>query len=328
MSKKMTVRMIQLAIAVSALAALIAGVTWGKDHLGQAPTVLRTDQAYHRAFGRSYFPNVTLITHEGEQKRFYDDLIEGKVVLINFIFTSCKMSCPLETARLRKVYDLLKERMGEDIFFYSVSVDPANDTPEVLKSYRERFKIGKGWTFLTADEETVTLLQKKLGLFVDDVSKDKKDGHSLNLIVGNQATGEWIKRSHLENPQILATILRQLHQQQAQPLPLQSYSKAPVKLTAVSPGERLFYSRCADCHTIGHGNSIGPDLNNVTKVRSRNWLRRWIKEPDVMLASKDPVATDLLARYNNIIMPNLKLSDREVDDLMQFIDQESVSAAK
>jgi protein SCO1 len=318
----------QLIVVLSILIASISGLAWSKHHWTQGAKLSRTEPGFHRGFGREYFPNISLTTQDGEQKRFFDDLIEGKVVLINFIFTSCKMSCPLETARLRKVYDLVKERMGEDIFFYSISVDPDNDTPDVLKSYRERFKIGKGWTFLTADEESVTLLQKKLGLFVDDVTKDKKDGHTLNLIVGNQATGEWIKRSHLENPQILATILRQLHQKQSEPLPLQSYSKAPVKLTEVSPGEKLFYSRCADCHTIGHGDSIGPDLHQVTKTRSREWLLRWIKEPNVLLAKQDPIAVELLARYNNINMPNLKLSDQDAEDVLGFIEKESVSTAK
>jgi protein SCO1/2 len=146
--------------------------------------------------------------------------------------------------------------------------------------------------------------------------------------VGNQATGEWIKRSHLENPQILSTILQQLHQEQAEPLALQSYSKAPVKVTAVSPGEKLFYSRCADCHTIGHGDTIGPDLINVSKVRRKDWLQRWIKEPDAMIVERDPIAIDLLARYNNILMPNLRLSDDDVNQVIDFIDKESASVIK
>lgn len=321
--------------SLSIIAALLTASVAGSVSLARMATMrLATTSPGNdtqKFIGASYFPNVALTNQDGVTRHFFDDMVAGKVVLINFVYTTCKLSCPLETARLRKVYDLLKDRMGKDIYFYSISIDPDNDTPEVLKSYRQRFKIGEGWDFLTGDEESVTLLQKKLGLFVDQLnpaSKDSKEGHSLNLIVGNQATGQWIKRSHLENAQILATILQQLHPRQAQPLDLASYSKAPVKLTAVSPGEKLFYSRCADCHTIGQGDSIGPDLKDVSKKRDGAWLRRWIKEPDVMLHEKDPVATELLTRFNGINMPNLKLDDGAIEQIIQFIDSESSSAAQ
>src|SRR5262245_26990454 len=45
----------------------------------------------------SHFPNVELITHEGKKVRFYDDLIKGKVVAIELMYTTCKYNCPLET---------------------------------------------------------------------------------------------------------------------------------------------------------------------------------------------------------------------------------------
>jgi protein SCO1/2 len=74
-------------------------------------------------------PNVTLITQDGDAVRFYDDLIKGKIVAINLIYTTCKYSCPLETARLAQVQKLLGDRMGRDVFFYSITIDPEHDTP-------------------------------------------------------------------------------------------------------------------------------------------------------------------------------------------------------
>ena len=85
-------------------------------------------------WGGDYFPNTLLTDQDGRQVRFFDDLIKGKVVVINFIFTSCSDSCPLETARLRQVQKLLGDRVGKDIFFYSISIDPLSDTPGVLLS--------------------------------------------------------------------------------------------------------------------------------------------------------------------------------------------------
>ena len=85
-----------------------------------------------------------LITQDGKKVRFFDDVIKGKVVAINFIFTGCSESCSMETARLREVQDLLADRMGKDIFFVSISIDPDNDTPEALKHYADKFKVMPG----------------------------------------------------------------------------------------------------------------------------------------------------------------------------------------
>src|SRR5215467_8584961 len=74
-------------------------------------------------WGPSYFPNVPLTTQHGNTVRFYDDLLKGKKVVINFIYTRCGDSCPLETARLSQVARILGVRMGRDVFFYSISVD-------------------------------------------------------------------------------------------------------------------------------------------------------------------------------------------------------------
>jgi len=65
-------------------------------------------------------------------------------VAINFIYTSCPNSCPLETARLMKVKRILGDRVGRDVFLYSITIDPERDTPEVLKEYAEKFQIGPG----------------------------------------------------------------------------------------------------------------------------------------------------------------------------------------
>ncbi len=96
-----------------------------------------------------YFTNIKLVDQDGKTVRFYNDLIKDKVVAINFIFTHCGDSCPLETANLSKVKNLLGDRVGKDIFFYSISIDPDHDTPKVLKAYSKNFGAGLGWRFLS-----------------------------------------------------------------------------------------------------------------------------------------------------------------------------------
>ena len=100
-------------------------------------------------WGADYFPNVELTDQDGKTVKFYDDLIKDKVVAINFIYTHCGDTCPAETASLRQVQKLLGDRVGKDIFFYSISIDPDHDTPKVLKEYADKFHAGPGWRFLT-----------------------------------------------------------------------------------------------------------------------------------------------------------------------------------
>lgn len=284
-------------------------------------------------WGKDYFPNVPLITHEGKTVRFFDDLIKDKVVAINFIFTSCPDSCPLETARLRKVQKLLGDRVGKDVFMYSVTIDPETDTPEVLNEYANRFRVEPGWLFLTGKEENITQIRKKLGIYIEDIQSRDSTDHNLTLVIGNQKTGRWMKRSPFENPHVLATHIGSwLHNWKLPSEEKRDYAEAP-ELRKITTGESLFRTRCASCHTIGEGEVsasnkqlIGPDLLGVTLKRDKKWLVRWLAEPDKMLEEKDPLAMALLAQYNNVPMPNLRLNDFEIQALLEYIEETSLVA--
>lgn len=281
-------------------------------------------------WGANYFPNVPLINHEGKTVRFFDDLIKDKVVAINFIYTSCPDSCPMETARLREVQRILGDRVGKDVFFYSITIDPEYDTQEVLAKYVKQFKLGPGWWFLTGNEDDITLLRKKFGIYIEEIQRDDSNDHNLSLVIGNQKTGRWMKRSPFENPYILATQLGSwLHNWKAPSMAKRDYADAP-KLRRISAAEDLFRTRCASCHTIGKGDVdnpdkrlVGPDLLNVTMQRDREWLLRWLKAPDKMLAEKDPLAMSLFAKYDKVPMPNLRLGAHEAELLLTYIDEES-----
>ena len=85
-------------------------------------------------------------------------------------------------------------------------------------------------------------------------------------------------------------------------------------------GQALFQQFCVACHSIGAGIVIGPDLEGVTSRRDRDWLARWIAEPDKMLADGDPIATELFQEFNNIPMTNLGLSTAQVEDLLAYLE--------
>jgi len=281
-------------------------------------------------WGADYFPNIPLVTHEGKSVRFFDDLIKDKVVAINFIYTSCPDVCPLETAMLREVQEILGDRVGRDVFMYSITIDPERDTPEVLKKYAEKFEVGPGWLFLTGKKDDVTLLRKKLGLYGEGKGGDKLDAHSVSGIMGNQRTGRWMRMSPFENPHIMATQIGSwLPNYKTPGRKEQDYANAP-KVRTISKGESLFRTRCAVCHTIGAKDGVkpekrkpGPDLSGVVRKRDRAWLTRWLAEPDKMVAEKDPLAVALLAEYDNVLMPNLRLSGDDIQALLAYIEEES-----
>jgi cytochrome oxidase Cu insertion factor (SCO1/SenC/PrrC family) len=158
----------------------------------------------HSAAAASYFPNHTLITQDDKPVRFYDDMLKGKVVLINFMFTQCKGVCSPMTANLAKVQSYLGGRVGREVSMISISVDPANDTPAVLKAYAAKHKAGPGWYFLTGKKENVDWVLYKLGGYVAEPGQ-----HTSVLIIGNEATGEWVKVHSMSSPaDIAAAVLK------------------------------------------------------------------------------------------------------------------------
>jgi protein SCO1/2 len=273
-------------------------------------------------WGASYFPNVTLTNQHGVPVRFYDDLLKGKSVAVNIIYTSCTDECPLETARMAEVQRLLGTRMGKDIVFYSISIDPEHDTPEVLKAYAEKFGVGPGWQFLTGKKEDIKLLTRKLGLSRTSDSANK-DGHASSLMLGNEPSGQWMRNSAVDNPRFLVTIMNSFFDWKDRTL-TQDYAQA--KPLDISRGDFTFQSRCASCHTVGGGDRIGPDLMGVTQRRGATWLRRYMREPDKVLAEGDPVATQLFERYRQVRMPNLRLGDDDLTMLTSYIEQQEKAA--
>jgi protein SCO1/2 len=158
------------------------------------------------AAAAKYFPSHVLVTHDGRQVRFYDDLVKGRIVLINFMFTTCAGVCSPMTANMAKVQQYLGERLGKEVLMLSISVDPTTDTPEVLKAYAARHKAGPGWTFLTGKKENVDWVLYKLGGYTAD-----KAQHSSVLIIGNEPTGDWIKTHAMAKPaEIAAAVLKML----------------------------------------------------------------------------------------------------------------------
>lgn len=129
-----------------------------------------------------------LLDQDGRPIHLYGDLMKGKVVVIDAIFTSCPGACPVMSRNFAKIQDWLGDRLGKDAYLISISVDPETDTPAKLKEYAGRFNARPGWYFLTGSKEDVGTVLKKLGQFVA-----KPDDHSNLFLIGNDGTGLWKK---------------------------------------------------------------------------------------------------------------------------------------
>src|SRR6478609_8890886 len=283
-------------------------------YLAAGPTPAAADNA---RWGAGYFPNVVLTTQDGVKVHFYDDVLKGKSVVIDLIYTTCQDACPLETARLAQVQKMLGDRVGKDIFFYSISIDPTHDTPRVLKAYREKYHIGPGWTFLTGKKADIDLISKKLGLYSEPDPNDR-DGHTPSVLIGNEPSGQWMRNSATDNARFLANMIGNWLSNWGQ--------AAPIDIS--DNGRYTFTTHCAACHTIGHGDKIGPDLLGVTAVRDHAWLEKFIATPEKLIAAKDPIAVALYKKYNGVNMPNLRLTDAELKNLIDFLSRQSAEHDK
>ena len=139
-----------------------------------------------------YFPNLLLTTHEGAKVRFYDDLVKDKIVIFNFMYAKCEGICMPVTMNLVKVQKLLGDRVGRDIFMYSLTLKPEEDTANKLASYAHMHKVGPGWKFLTGSPADLELLRRKLGYVDPDPEVDKDKSNHIGVIkYGNEPLQRW-----------------------------------------------------------------------------------------------------------------------------------------
>ncbi len=155
---------------------------------------------------RGYFTDTEMTTHEGDKVRFYSDVLNGRVVLINVIYTNCKGSCPLVTQKLAMVSRELGDLFGDQVHFVSVTNDPERDTPEALADFARKQGVNlDGWTFLTGPKTEVDRVIKKIGLYTPQFEQ-----HKALILIGNTRTGHWQKLAPNLPHQAVAVKLREL----------------------------------------------------------------------------------------------------------------------
>lgn len=127
-----------------------------------------------------------LITQDGETKSLSSDIVGDRIVVVDFIYTTCTTVCPVLSAVLMQVQDQLGDRLGTEVVLVSISVDPQRDTPARLKDYANKLRARDGWLWLTGDKLAVDEVLKDFGAYTPSF-----DDHPAMVLVGDGTTGEW-----------------------------------------------------------------------------------------------------------------------------------------
>ncbi|MDT4854882.1 SCO1/SenC [compost metagenome] len=167
--------------------------------LGALGVTAERQQKPRSSSGR--FPNPILFNHQGRKVQFYEDLIRGKVVVLNMMYASCSRNCPTATANLRKVQRMLGDRVGRDVFMYSITLQPELDEPRHLQEYVDKFRIGPGWQYLTGDPQDILDLRYALGFYdVDPLVDGNQLTHTGMVRIGNDPIDRWTMAPSLTAP--------------------------------------------------------------------------------------------------------------------------------
>lgn len=203
---------------------------------------------------RGRFPNVTLITQEGRPVRFYDDLLKGHLVALNFFYIECQGTCPGVTSTLVEVERSLRNRLSRDLRIVSISLQPERDTPEELRAYATRYGAGPGMTFLTGQPGDIELVRRAMGFaHPEDPVRDRdRRRHGALLKLGNEPEGWWSSCPSVTSPGQVIAALRSLDAPRAGrssgppldfpggvPLELQSTRDLPARQECSTMMERL-----------------------------------------------------------------------------------------
>ena len=126
--------------------------------------------------------NILVLNQDGSEQYFYEEMIKGKLVAINFIFTRCEMVCPISGFKFSQIRKVVSANPDIELELISVTTDAVYDTSDRLKAWADRFGSGPGWSQVTGDKLVIDGLLKSIEAF----SVDKLDHTTLILLVNDR----------------------------------------------------------------------------------------------------------------------------------------------
>lgn len=183
--------------------AVLAPLAWAHDgpHPSR-PAAARPPEAVLAAPLAVSVPDVQVTDHEGRRLRFGSELVKGRTVLVNFIFTGCTSVCSPLTAIMKETQAQLTAAGKADVQIVSVTVDPLNDTPERLRAYAAG--IGAGgpkWRFVTGSRASIDAILKGFGVPLGGNLED----HTPMVFVGRGEPQRWSRAYGLAGPKAIVS---------------------------------------------------------------------------------------------------------------------------
>ena len=139
--------------------------------------------------------DLVLMDQNGDEMKFVSDVIGDRIVVMDFIYTSCTTICPVISAVFGQVQNKLGDRLGDDVVLVSVSVDPVRDTPQRLKAYAATHKAKPGWIWLTGGKRTMDKVLDGLGAYSPNF-----EDHPAMVLIGDGQNGQWSRFYGFPNP--------------------------------------------------------------------------------------------------------------------------------
>ncbi len=181
------------------LSILLACCAYAQEHRQPASIAISNEKKIAASIS-----DVNVITQADQPVRFYSDLVKGRLVAVNFVFTDCGTVCPLMGLHFAQLQTLLGAQ-ARDVMLLSISIDPLNDTPARLAQWSQKFGAKPGWTLVTGGKADIDTLVKSLGSSAVDPAS-----HSpLLIVIDDRHGGPWQRLDGLADPATVARILRE-----------------------------------------------------------------------------------------------------------------------
>jgi len=146
-----------------------------------------TKEKYTRTMVKYVYPDVTLLDQNGKKVKLVTLLNSRKVVMVDFIFTTCTTICPVLSAG----FSNFQKKIGQDsknVLLVSITIDPENDRPGRLKEYLKRYNAKPGWVFLTGTRADIDKV-----LIALDAYTATKESHLPLALLYNSAEKQWVR---------------------------------------------------------------------------------------------------------------------------------------
>lgn len=151
------------------------------------PSSMAAGERYKRSVERYRMPDVVLVNQKGEKVPFPSLFETDETVVLDFIYGTCTTICPVLSAGFANLQKKLA-RQGIKVRLISVTIDPENDTPKVMREYLKRYRASEGWDFFTGSRADIDKVMTAFDAYVPD----KMSHYPLNMI-RNPKDGTWVR---------------------------------------------------------------------------------------------------------------------------------------